>query len=244
MKNRTVIEPAAFPVHVTGEPTNITVFKETHDGKCRFVVSHYDAARRRHRRRCPTYANADALAEKLKKEVKIAGWDMVAIRGAEKHAYERAKELLRPFEITLDLVAYQYVEATKILQGFSLIEAARYFIQRQSQKFTPKPVPEIVAELLEDRKRTGRSKTYLRDLRTRLGRFGEKFQCPLSSITTADIEGYEEALNTENRQQDMFLLLAESFAALLSSKKGEIYRKRLEKGMEWDKKEKTWKWKE
>ena len=244
MKNRTVIEPAAFPVHVTGEPTNITVFKETHDGKCRFVVSHYDAARRRHRRRCPTYANADALAEKLKKEVKIAGWDRVAIRGAEKHAYERAKELLRPFEITLDLVAYQYVEATKILQGFSLIEAARYFIQRQSQKFTPKPVPEIVAELLEDRKRTGRSKTYLRDLRTRLGRFGEKFQCPLSSITTADIEGYEEALNTENRQQDMFLLLAESFAALLSSKKGEIYRKRLEKGMEWDKKEKTWKWKE
>ena len=55
---------------------------------------------------------------------------------------------------------------------------------------------------------------------------------------------YEEALNTENRQQDMFLLLAESFAALLSSKKGEICRKRLEKGMEWDKKEKTRKWKE
>lgn len=81
MKNGRVIERAAFPVHVTGEPTNITIFKETHDGKCRFVVSHYDAARLRHRRRCSTYVTADALAEKLKKEVKIAGWDMVAIRG-------------------------------------------------------------------------------------------------------------------------------------------------------------------
>jgi hypothetical protein len=55
---------------------------------------------------------------------------------------------------------------------------------------------------------------------------------------------YEEALNTENRQQDMFLLLAEAMAAMASGKKAEIYRKRLEKGMEWDKKEKTWKWKE
>jgi len=54
---------------------------------------------------------------------------------------------------------------------------------------------------------------------------------------------YEEALDTENRQQDMFLLLAEAMAAMASGKKAEIYRKRLEKGMEWDKKEKTWKWK-
>jgi hypothetical protein len=55
---------------------------------------------------------------------------------------------------------------------------------------------------------------------------------------------YEEPLSTENRQQDMFLLLAEAMAAMASGKKAEFYRKRLEKGMEWDKKEKTWKWKE
>ena len=55
---------------------------------------------------------------------------------------------------------------------------------------------------------------------------------------------YEEAVDTENRQQDMFLLLAEAMAAMASGKKAEFYRKRLEKGMEWDKKTKTWKWKE
>ena len=55
---------------------------------------------------------------------------------------------------------------------------------------------------------------------------------------------YEEPLSTENRQQDMFLLLAEAMAAMASGKNAEFYRKRLEKGMEWDKKAKTWKWKE
>jgi hypothetical protein len=205
MKNITITEPTAFPVHVTGEPTAITIFKETHDGKCRFVVAHYDATRKRHRKRCPTYQKAEALAQKLKKEVKIAGWDMLAIRGAEKHSYERAKELLRPLDISMDLVAHEYVQAVKILTGFSLIEAARYFIQKQSQKFTPKPVPEIVAELLEDRQRTGRSKAYLRDLRTRLGCFGKKFQCPLASVTTAEIDGYIQGLNGGARYKNNVL---------------------------------------
>jgi hypothetical protein len=56
---------------------------------------------------------------------------------------------------------------------------------------------------------------------------------------------YEEPSSTENRQQDMFLLLAEAMAAMASDKKkAEFYQKRLERGMEWDKKNKKWKWKE
>jgi hypothetical protein len=55
---------------------------------------------------------------------------------------------------------------------------------------------------------------------------------------------YEEPLSTENRQQDMFLLLAEAMAAMASGKKAEFYRKRLEQGMKWDIKEKRWKWKD
>jgi hypothetical protein len=55
---------------------------------------------------------------------------------------------------------------------------------------------------------------------------------------------YEEPLNREDRQQDMYYLVAEALAGLLSGKKAELHRKRLEKGLEWDKKNKAWKWKE
>jgi hypothetical protein len=55
---------------------------------------------------------------------------------------------------------------------------------------------------------------------------------------------YEEPLNREDRQQDMYYLVAEALAGLLSGKKAEMHRKRLEKGLEWDKANKTWKWKE
>ncbi len=55
---------------------------------------------------------------------------------------------------------------------------------------------------------------------------------------------YQEPLNREDRQQDMYYMVAEALAGMLSGKKAELYRKRLERGLEWDKKEKTWKWKE
>ncbi len=55
---------------------------------------------------------------------------------------------------------------------------------------------------------------------------------------------YEEPLSREDRQQDMYYLVAEALAGLLSGKKAEMYRKRLEKGLTWDKQAKTWKWKE
>jgi hypothetical protein len=55
----------------------------------------------------------------------------------------------------------------------------------------------------------------------------------------------KDEFDRENRQQDMFLLLAEAMAAMASDKKkAEFYRKRLEQGMKWDKNEKRWKWKD
>jgi hypothetical protein len=128
MKNHAVTEPTEFPVRVTGDPTNITIYKEIHDGKPRSVVSYYDAACSRHRRRCSGSQKADDLAAKLTKEIKKGGWDLLTLRGSEKHAYERAKESLRSSPMPLDLAVHEYVEAKKTLNGFSLMEAVRSFM--------------------------------------------------------------------------------------------------------------------
>lgn len=205
MKNHTTSEPTEFPVRVTGEPTNITIYKETHDGQPRFMVSYYDAACARHRRRCSNYQKADALASKLSKEIKKGGWDLLTLRGTEKHSYERAKESLRLCQIPLDIAVHEYMEARKVLNGFGLLEAARAFIQKQDEKITPKPVAEVAAELLEELTRKGKSRWYLRDLRTRLARFAEAFQCPLQSVTTAEIDRYIHGLNGEERYKNNVL---------------------------------------
>jgi integrase len=205
MKKHAAIEPADFPVRVTGEPTNITIYQEAHNGKARFMVSYYDAACSRHRRRCSSYEKADALAEKLKKAIKAGGWDALILRGSEKHAYERCRELLRRCRKPLDFIVHEYVEAIEILKGTSLLEAARFYARRQGHSVTPKPVPQIVEELLEGLTRKGKSKFYLRDLRVRLGAFAKAYRCPLATISGKDIDLYVSKLKGQARYKNNVL---------------------------------------
>lgn len=55
---------------------------------------------------------------------------------------------------------------------------------------------------------------------------------------------YREPLNRDELQSDVHFMVAEALATLLPGKKGEAYRKRIEKGLTWDKEQETWKWKE
>jgi len=205
MKNHTTKIPAEFPVRVTGEPTNITIYMEPHNGTPRFMVSYYDAACQRHRRRCSSYEKADALAEKLRKEIKTGGWDVLTLRGSEKHAYERCREWLRRCGKPLDFIVHEYVEAAEILKGVSVVEAARFYAQRQCRDVIPKTVPDIVTELLDDLTRKGKSKFYIRDLRVRLGAYAKAHECPLNTVSGKEIDLYVSKLKGGARYRNNVL---------------------------------------
>lgn len=207
-------------MRVTGEPTNITIYMEPHDGKPRFMVSYYNAACQRHRRRCSSYGKADALAEKLRKEIKSGGWDVLTLRGSEKHAYERCRDWLRRCGKPLDFVVHEYVEAADILKGLNLVEAARFFAQRQSRNVTPKPVPEIVNELLDGLTRKGKSKFYVRDLRVRLGAFAKVYQCPLATVSGKEVDVYVGKLKGRERYKNNVL---QAIGTLFSFAKSQGY---------------------
>jgi hypothetical protein len=55
----------------------------------------------------------------------------------------------------------------------------------------------------------------------------------------------KNAIIERYRQQDIQYLLAAAMAAMLKGgKRAELYRKRMQNGVEWDKELKTWKWKD
>lgn len=205
MKIITTQEPAEFPVQVTGEPTNITIYREVHDGQPRFTVSYYDAACSRHRLRCSGYDKAEALTQKLKKTIKTGGWDALILRGSEKHAYERCRDWLRRCGKPLDFVVHEYLEAVGILKDLNVVEAARFYAKHQGHNVTPKPVPEIVQELLEALTRKGKSKFYVRDLRVRLGAFAKAYLCPLATVSGKDIDLYVSKLKGQARYKNNVL---------------------------------------
>jgi hypothetical protein len=76
-----------------------------------------------------------------------------------------------------------------ILGKGSLAEAARFYVENHIN-IVQKQVSDVVQELVNDRQKNGRSSSYLRDLRTRLGNFANSFKCPISSVTPENIEAY------------------------------------------------------
>jgi len=109
--------------------------------------------------------------------------------------FGEAQQVLRPLGTEVHLAARAYAEALRELpEGTTLIEAVRYFAARHPSAGARKLVPEVVEEYISDRLSAGVSDIHERDLRVRLGRFGEAFQVPITSLTPALVNDYLKAL--------------------------------------------------
>jgi len=208
MKYRTSKTKKGFPVYITSEPMNLTIYRERCRGDVRYAVTYYDSTGARQRRTFATFQEADTEATKLKGEIRQGGWDLVTLRGSERLAYQRAMETLLPLSVPLDLAVLKLVEAWRILGSDQLVEAARFFKLHQTAVALPrKMVAEVVAELIDNRKANGKSFLHLKDLHLRLKRFADAHKMPISAITTRDIQRFLLSLNVTGRTRLNFLRL-------------------------------------
>jgi len=206
MKCKTSKTKKGFPVYITSEPMNLTIYRERCRGDVRYAVTYYDSAGARQRRTFATFEEADAEATKLKDEIRQGGWDLITLRGSERLAYQRAMETLHPLGVPLDLAVLKLVDALKVLGSDQLIEAARFYRSHNVVATLPrKTVPEVFSELLANRKANGKSELYLKDLQLRIGRFAESFKGPISAVTTKDIDQFLLKLKVKGRTRFNFL---------------------------------------
>lgn len=141
-------------------------------------------------------------AETVANKLSTGEVDVLTLTSADRLAYVRAVEALKPTGQPLEVAAIHYAEAFKILEGDSIIEAARYFAKRHPSKMPKKTVPEVVQTLLESKEQDGVSDVYMKDLKGRLGRFEEKFKGKISLVTSAEIEDFLRGLKSKPRSEN------------------------------------------
>ncbi|MDA7645743.1 site-specific integrase [bacterium] len=100
-----------------------------------------------------------------------------------------------------------FAEACRILGGDWVIEAAKFYRERNDSRTESKTVEQVVFEFLEAKKtrqqsegnERGLSPRYLQDLRYRCGKFAEHFKCDIDSITAAQIEDFLNGMSLSPR---------------------------------------------
>ena len=193
------MQPVKFPLTVKVGSCQATVYKSVNKGYPTFTVVYYDASNVRQRPTFSTFETAKEEAERLMRGIAQGDSGAGILRDADRFAYTRALEILRPTGLALDLAVHQVAEAHKLLKGASVLDAVRYFALHNCQDRPVRTVAEVSDELRANRQKDGASDLYLRDLRIRLGRLATAFQCPIASLTRPEIEAHLTSLKVTPR---------------------------------------------
>ena len=196
-----------FPQRVKCGSCSVTIYSTPTKGRELYTLCYYGEDGRRLRPAFADYEAAKAHADEVVEKLARGQADVLTLNGHERAVYMRAVEALRSSGVSLDAAVQQFVEAFKLLNGASLLEAAKLFAAQQPAGIVHKRVSEVVDELLAAKKEKGRSALYIKDLRLRLTRFADAFACPIANVTSADIERFLQSLSLSARSTNNFRLV-------------------------------------
>lgn len=182
-----------FPVTVKRGHTIVKIYRTPSRGCDAYTVSYY-LGDKRVRTTFADYGLATTEAETVANKLSTGEVNVLTLTSGDRLSYIRAIEALKPTGVSLEMAAIQFAEAHKILEGGSVVEAARYSAKKNPIWLPKKLVPEVVAEMIEAKTADGMSKYYTSDLKWRLGRFAEKFPGTISLVTSAEIGDFLRGL--------------------------------------------------
>lgn len=176
-----------------------------------YRVGYYDAEGKRRFESFSEYADAEAKARKVGASITRGDAKGLSLSAEDALVYLRAVERLKATGTPLDVAVADYVTAKEILPGHSLTEAAKFFAKSCADLKTA-TVRSVVDELVaskEKRAKGGKpaSAEYLRDLKSRLGRFADALQCDIASVRSQQIEAFMDSMQISERSRFNWLRL-------------------------------------
>lgn len=167
-----------------------------------FMVVYYLNGKRK-RERFNDYSKAFSKAEEVATKLSNGESSALELTGDDRRAYLGAVEGLRLFpDVTLDAAVREYSQARNLLREVSLIEAAKFYDRHGRSVLKSATLQEILDAMLAALKADKRGEYHQRDVKRMVGRFIAQFSCPITDITTDDINDWLRGLEVAGRTRD------------------------------------------
>jgi integrase len=175
----------AFPKTVEYRGCKATIYLQNPRRTARFEVRCYDAEGAQQRLTFATYEIAKEFAKAAVREIAQNRSNFITLRGVEASDYQQVVKLLAPTGLSLRDATTLVVDSLRLLEGSAgILDAVRYYADHRPRKSPDITVRQVVKELLDLKQREGAvGPLHLRDLRNRLGRFADKFDCPICKVS-------------------------------------------------------------
>ena len=164
-----------------------------------YVVTYYQGGKRI-RTRHNSLQSARDKADSIRTAILNEDTTALTLKGEDIIIYARAKNLIAPFDVSLDEVAKEYVAAREILEKISLMEAARFYDRFGKTVKENKSIPTIVKELNANLEADGKSEYHRRDMKRRLEAFALAFPKPIMEVKTSEISDWIRTLKGRDKK--------------------------------------------
>ena len=192
--------PSKFPHLVKVGNAVVKIYRGKTRGYDLFTVIHYrDGAR--NRQTFAKFAEARSNAQEVATQIARGRVNVLSLTNADRDSYVAAINLLQPLGVPLHVAIEEYAAARSHLRDESILSAVKAHARR-SGNHHDKPVGEIVAELLDDKKQNGASVRYIQSLRSHLTRFAAAFRCNIGSVTAKLVEQWLASLKVGPRARN------------------------------------------
>jgi integrase len=192
-----------FPLEVKLGSVSVTIYKGHTRGYQLFTIAWYEG-RKRMRKTFSDVATAKAEAQQIAIRLESGHRTAAAMKNVDAEALALAQLDLQPFSIPVNIAVKEFVHAKKILDGSSLIEAARFYAERRPTIESEISARDAVEEFLIAKESDGVGRRYLQDARSRLRRFAAAFSMPLSRISSSIMEGWLRNIAAHPRTRNNF----------------------------------------
>ncbi len=213
--------PAEFPVIVKRGSSVVKIYRSATKGYPEFKVVHYDAARRRKISTFASYENARKAADRVVESLSSGNLKVLTLTNEDQLIYLRAQSALRSTQIPLDVAAAEFAKAKELLGSESLLEAVRIYLKGH-RVLKAGTVAEIVKELIHEKENNPKrpaSEDYLRDLRSRLGRFADAFHCDVRNVGAEEVKIFLDSLQVSGRTWSNYARVIRTFFRFAQARK-------------------------
>jgi integrase len=181
----------SFPYEYTKPKCSVSfkIYKTPREDYDAFTLVYYQEGLRK-RVLKSTFEAAVAEADEVAKLLGSKDVDVLELRSADRAAYRRAREVLDPLGISIEVAAVQYAHVVRILGDTPPTVAAEYYARKHPSKIPATPVPVVVKEFLKAKKEDGCSKRYLNTLKYNLGVFEKRFPGHIEGVVGGEIDAW------------------------------------------------------
>lgn len=202
---RSVRKGDKFPISIRDGSAEVKIYHTPTKVKGKdydqFTVAYY-LGNERVRRRFSDLDQARTEAQAAVVKLANAEHESLKLTPADRAVYVQCLDLVRDLGKPLNLAVAEYADACRRLPaGVSLAAAVDDYVRRRGAVSGDTAVEQLVAEFIAAKAKAGMSERHLKDLRFRLGRFAQAFQCPVGSITTALFERFLDTLGVSARSR-------------------------------------------